>query len=77
MGGSHVPAGRVPVPEDLEVALKALVAAHGKRKTFEALRCSQFTLEDAIVEGARMRPKTIDALRARLPEALAKFAETP
>jgi hypothetical protein len=67
MSTAFTRAVRVPVPEDLRRALLSLAYRIGKCRAYRALKCSQFTFEDAIALGSRMRPEIIAKLRANLP----------
>lgn len=62
---------RVPVPLHLRAGLRALQIQIGSTtRAIKILRCSVGTFEDAVVEGAVMRPEMIARLAKRL-EAVA------
>ena len=66
MGTLHKPLARQDVPEELRRRLKELILRHGKTRLCAMLACSIFTLEDAICEGATLRPETLAKLQASL-----------
>jgi len=74
MSGSHrgrqspTHRDRLPVPSDLHKAVVRLVLRHGPLPTQRLLQCGPNTVDEARDAHARMMPRTIAKLRARLIE---------
>lgn len=66
MGTLHKPLAREPVPEAMRRTFQELILRHGKTRLCTMLACSIFTLEDAVCEGATLRPETMAKLAGAL-----------
>jgi len=77
MTSPHLPAGRIPVPLEVQLLLVDIIDAKGKAQTKKLLGVGEHTLEDLIAPGATMIAKTLTRIVDRLHTVQPNAGATP